>query len=258
MWRHIGNSVVGAAHADEGGECQDHCLVRELTSGDESVLVACVADGAGSSKFGAEGSGMACEAIVECAAAYLESHGSFDALEAGDVIRWCNSIRERIEVAATARDSTPRDFATTACVSILSPTRAVFFQVGDGAMIVRRNGVCGVVFWPQSGEYANMTNFLTDETFADRLEFVSLPVQIDNVALFTDGIERLALTFESQTPHPPFFEPLFDALRSVVETDGLSQDMRQFLQSQSVRERSDDDKTLVLACWVDGEPSQTD
>lgn len=258
MWRHIGNSVLGAAHADDDGPCQDHCLVRVVDDGPVPVLVACVADGAGSSKYGADGSRMACESLVDCITGYLDSHRSLDALGVEDACRWCESVRQRIEVAALARDTTPREFATTVCAAIASPTRAVFFQVGDGAMIVRRHGVCGVVFWPQSGEYANTTNFLTDDEFAQRLEFLSVPVQLEELALLTDGIERLALTFESQTPHPRFFEPLFGALRATADTDGLDRDMRQFLQSQSVRDRSDDDTTLVLAAWVDGEPAEAD
>jgi hypothetical protein len=131
----------------------------------------------------------------------------------------------------------------------------VFFQVGDGAIIVRRQGVYGVVFWPQSGEYANTTNFLTDEQFEQALEFLALPVQVVDVALLTDGVQRLALTFESQTPHPPFFQPLFEALRSTSDVAGLDKDMRRFLESRSVQDRSDDDKTLVLASWVEGEPA---
>jgi hypothetical protein len=255
MWRHIGNSVEGSAHATDGVECQDSCVLQVLGDAHAPVLIACIADGAGSSKFGADGSRMAGESIVECVTAYLASRGSIKDVTADDVLRWCESVRQRIQVAARARDTTARDFATTLCAAILSDSRAVFFQVGDGAIIVRRQGVYGVVFWPQSGEYANTTNFLTDEQFEQALEFLALPVQVVDVALLTDGVQRLALTFESQTPHPPFFQPLFEALRSTSDVAGLDKDMRRFLESRSVQDRSDDDKTLVLASWVEGEPA---
>ena len=63
----------------------------------------------------------------------------------------------------------------------------------------------------------------------------------------TDGLERLALKFNSQTPHTPFFEPLFRALQSTADVDSLNSGLRSFLTSDSVHNRSDDDKTLILA-----------
>ena len=66
----------------------------------------------------------------------------------------------------------------------------------------------GVVFWPQSGEYANSTNFLTSDEYREQLEFIAATSSCSKVALMTDGLERLALRFDSQTPHAPFFEPL--------------------------------------------------
>jgi hypothetical protein len=123
---------------------------------------------------------------------------------------------------------------------------SAFFQVGDGAMILRRCGVYGVVFWPQSGEYANSTNFLTSDDFREQLAF-SAAGGCSDVALMTDGLERLALRFDSQTPHIPFFDPLFRALRAADDVAGLNEGLRQFLASESVQSRSDDDKTLILA-----------
>jgi hypothetical protein len=52
-WRHIAASVVGTSHEKVGGACQDanDCQVYLLPSG-ENVLVAAVADGAGSAACG--------------------------------------------------------------------------------------------------------------------------------------------------------------------------------------------------------------
>jgi hypothetical protein len=74
-----------------------------------------------------------------------------------------------------------------------------------------------------------------------------------DVALLTDGMERLALRFDSLTPHPPFFRPLFEALRATTNVDALTEDLRQFLQSDSVQNKTDDDKTLVLASRISDE-----
>jgi len=147
--------------------------------------------------------------------------------------------------------------ATTLCAAILSPQGSIFFQIGDGAITVGNNGVYGVVFWPQSGEYANVTNFMTSDKFRNELEFQATTSKFTEIALFTDGIERLALNFESQTPHLPFFQPLFKAVQLSDNGDSLATDLGKFLESDSVKNRSDDDKTLILATQI-AEPKRED
>src|SRR5690606_13369126 len=162
----------------------------------------------GTAALGSEGSRIACESIMKHASDLFESRGSFDGLGKQDVIRWCEEARGRIHKAAREQASSPREFATTLCAALLGPQEAYFFQIGAGASILRTGGVYGVVFWPLSGEYANSTNFLTSEDFSDHLEFWAAAGSFSDVALFTDGIERLSLRLEAKTPHPSFFSPL--------------------------------------------------
>ena len=68
------------------------------------------------------------------------------------------------------------------------------------------------VFWPQSGEYLNTTNFLTDEEFERRLELHALAERVDELALLTDGLQMLALRYADKSVHSPFFLPMFQAL----------------------------------------------
>jgi hypothetical protein len=217
-----------------------------LGDGPQSVLIACVADGAGSAKHSNIGSAIACEAILEHATRFLESNG-LDALQRDDVLLWCDDIRERLKHQAVEHDCTLREFASTLCTAIIAPELSVFFQIGDGAMIMQNGAVYGVVFWPQSGEYANSTNFLTSDEYDQQLEFITTTTSCTRIALMTDGLERLALKFDAHLPHLPFFEPLFRVLQSTNDVDGLNQGLRAFLGSDSIHHRTDDDKTLVLA-----------
>ena len=254
MWRHIAQSLQGPSHLADGAACQDSHIVRTLGEGPTRTLVACVADGAGSARFAAAGSTIACNTLLENAAAHFEAHGGrFDDLQRDDLLQWCEAARARIQGEATAADCNCREFATTLCVAIAAPDCSVFFQIGDGAIIAGNHGIYGVVFWPQSGEYANSTNFLTADDFEDRLDFLTTTSRCSEIALFTDGLERLALRFDSRTPHQPFFAPLFRALRSAADLDGLNEGLRQFLASDSVQVRSDDDKTLILATRHDSD-----
>jgi hypothetical protein len=218
-----------------------------LGDGGARTLVACVADGAGSAQHSELGSSIACNVVIENATKYFEANGGLEDLQQQTFLEWCEEARTRINDAASLHDCKTREFATTLCVAIIGPTTSFFSQIGDGAIILGNDVLYGVVFWPQSGEYANSTNFLTSDEYEQQLEFLATPTKCSKVALMTDGIERIALKFDSQTPHTPFFDPLFRALKSAADIDSLNEGLRGFLGSDSVQVRSDDDKTLILA-----------
>jgi hypothetical protein len=221
--------------------------VRVLGSDSTYTLVACVADGAGSAKHSNFGASIACDTVHENAAIHFEANGGLDRLELDDIQAWCDDARARIHEAAKVCDCQPRDFATTLSAAIIGPASSFFFQIGDGAIILGNGVSYGVVFWPQSGEYANSTNFLTSDEYRQQLEFLAITSACSKLAMMTDGLERLALKFDSQTPHVPFFDPLFLVLQSSQEIENLNDGLRTFLGSHSVQLRSDDDKTLILA-----------
>lgn len=243
---------MGPSHEKSGAPCQDAQRVQVLSRLGETSLIVAVADGAGSAAKSQDGSALACEAVLELATAFYDAQqGSFAGLTAEITLGWCRDARERIERLAELREDKVRDYATTLCAACLSPSGGAFFQIGDGAIVARRNGVLGVVFWPQSGEYANTTMFLTGDRFEGHVQFQAAEGDFQEVALHTDGIERMALNFEGQTPHQPFFDPLFEALRTAPDPAALTPKLVGFLDSESMKHRSDDDKTVVLAAQAD-------
>ena len=94
-----------------------------------------------------------------------------------------------------------------------------------------------------------MTYFVTEEDALDHLHVCVTTARIDEIAMFSDGIQRLALLFEQRTAHHPFFESMFKVLRSsnVADCGKLDQQLAGFLNSQAINKRTDDDKTLVMA-----------
>ena len=116
-------------------------------------------------------------------------------------------------------------------------------------MVVSKSNTFSVVFWPDSGEYTNSTYFITDESALNSLRINKVTTAINEIALFSDGLQHLALSYESKTPHSPFFEPMFAILRDKKDTncDYLDQQLTHFLKSDSINARTDDDKTLILA-----------
>ena len=113
------------------------------------------------------------------------------------------------------------------------------------------------IFWPQRGEYANTTYFLTDTDALERLRVAPRLGKVTDIALMTDGLESLALRYASTAVYGPFFRgmfrPILDAGEASVNKDReikhLSASLDRFLSSDRVRSRTDDDVSLVLASW---------
>lgn len=248
-WRFVNAASRGTSHDATGAPCQDDCFVDVIPSGSgELVLVAAVADGAGSARRSEVGSGIACASLI---ARMTETLQGVEVADVGreTVAAWLTSIRDEIEVAARLDESDLRQFACTILGAAIGDRAAVFFQIGDGAIVVSDGAGLQPVFWPEAGEYANMTRFLTDGDFAAHLMVSNVAATIEEVALFSDGLQRLALVFEDRSVHAPFFEPMLRQLRG--ESPGPAErfvlPLLRFLSSPAVTERTDDDKSLVLA-----------
>ena len=228
----------GTSHVRSGLACQD--ALRCSADGD--MLVAVISDGAGSAKHGALGAALTVRTIARAAAEL----GAFP--DDAAVTGWLDAACTAIVDAAVRREAAPRDFAATLVACIVSAQGTVLMLVGDGAAVFRDADGWRVPSWPESGEYASTTYFVTDEAL--RLRLVRLDTVPDAIALFSDGLERLALDFSARAPHAPFF----DAMIRPVETGDaigrnakVSRALATWLDSEAVNARTDDDKSLILA-----------
>ena len=249
MWKIIRASTIGTSHTKSDSSCQDCCFADVITSADnQKYLVVLVSDGAGSAKEGGQGAELTCKTAISSINTSLEKE-SADIFTEQRAVTWIENIRNVISDKAKADGLSVRDFACTFLGAVIGCSQSLFFQIGDGAIVLSVNDIQGVVFWPESGEYANMTYFVTDQDALSNLRIQISNMSFKEIAVFTDGIQRLALSFEQQRPHPPFFDPMFAVLRkqSPELCDVLSEQLKQFLNSPAVNERTDDDKTLVLA-----------
>jgi hypothetical protein len=252
-WRHIAASVVGTSHEKVGGACQDanDCQVYLLPSG-ENVLVAAVADGAGSAACGGEGAARACSVFVGLVNDHLSSGNTVEQISLETAKFWTTVIQSALGKEAESMSRDRRDFACTLLGVVVGNLCAACFQIGDGVMVVAdsEEHAYGHVFWPDRGEYANTTHFVTQEEALEHLQFECVRREIVDVALLTDGLQGIALNYQQQTAHVPFFRGLFAPLRTLGEgrSDEMSRSLVEFLSSPRVNEKTDDDKTLVLAC----------
>jgi protein phosphatase 2C-like protein len=248
-WRFVNAAVSGTSHVRAGLPCQDDCLVDVMTLGEDEILIAIASDGAGSAQRAEEGSGILCASLLASAMECLQGGASIERLTREDVEQWIGRARNEIETRARDHALVPRDFACTLVAAIAGAAAAAFFQIGDGAVVIGAGESCEVVFWPDSGEYANMTFFTTDDDWTKHLQFDVRRMRVDELALMTDGLQRLALQFDTRTPHAPFFAPMFATLRkrSAGFAADLESELVAFLSSSAVNDRTDDDKSLVIA-----------
>ena len=237
-WSVLGESVAGTSHRAQAVPCQDAFRVRPFGP-DAAWLAVAVADGAGSATHAEAGANLTCDELVRRVA--LVSPESL--LTADGMTELFRAVREAVLAEAERLGVAGRELACTALLAVVGPATAAFAQVGDGAIVAGDR----VVFWPEPAEYANATDFLSDDDFPARLRFETTDGPTDEVAVTTDGLQRLALDFAARTPHAAFFRPLFDALKSATDPEALVEPLRTFLESPRVSARTDDDKTLVIA-----------
>lgn len=252
MWKHTVKSVRGSAHYINGLPCQDvsgSALVAD-------VLVCVLSDGAGSAKLSHLGSRI----IVDESLQFFRDY--FGKTEAPQIVmrdlgaqqgEWLiELIRERIARAAIDQSEPEHEFAGTLLVAVISQNRTVFYQVGDGVWCACKSGILGAVTWPEQGEFAGQTVFVTSSTAIKSLQCFAVEGCVDFVVGMTDGLERLSLDLQGRVPHWGFCMPLISALRHADCLSDYTSKLEAFLASPRVCERTDDDKSLALIVHEDG------
>lgn len=242
-WRWASASVIGTSHIQSGGRLQDAYAVSELANG---CVFAIVSDGAGSAKFGAFGAWLTCRYFSVQFRNWMRGSPELPSDEVlGD---WIGELRNRINAIAINRGTVARQFAATLAAIVVTPSEEVTLHIGDSAIVGRKNGQWDVLCWPENGEYASTTYFVTDEP-GPRLSIVRHKREHNAFALFSDGVGDLALSYLERVAHSRFFDPMLrpvDAVLHQGRSAELSAKLAAYLAGPSVCERTDDDKTLIL------------
>jgi hypothetical protein len=252
-WKVATSTVTGKAHTSRGESGQDYHKAGTVRFADAEYFIGLSADGAGSTTDGGRGAEIACETVYERIVATLRNNGSIPQITDEDICTWITAARGAIEEEAD-RGSVKRlrDYACTILGAVAGDDGTLFFQIGDGAIVTGSGQEYQTIFWPEQGEYANTTFFVTDEQYLDHLHILHKDATPDEIALFTDGLQNLVLSFSQKKAHTGFFRPLFNALDKFPENtfSCFSVHLQSFLCQGEINERSDDDKTLILAVRV--------
>lgn len=251
-WRVAHASAIGLAHLNQNTQCQDRFACQSIaTAAEGDVLIAVVADGAGSTTDGQIGAEVACRVFIETVADFLSvKDASIKSFTPDFGRHWISYFQRQIGETALANKKEPRDYASTLVGAVVGESAAVFYQIGDGGIVFSASGESksySFAIAPVEAEYVNVTDFVTDETAAERLRFERVEEKIEDLILFSDGIYAVAVDYQTGQPHEPFLMPMIAPLRNGAATNGLNEKLENFLSSPKINEKTDDDKTIILA-----------
>lgn len=253
-WRVTAASAVGSSHRavelpNQDAFWQQLCI--DATGA--QCLVAVVADGAGSAPRADLGAETAVDAVGSAAQRWWldPGRGALDETLLQVLVgRGATALTD----LAQELECSPRELSCTLLLAVVTPHSCGFAQLGDGVMAYcdpahREPETVHVAFWPLAGEYANVTEFLSDSAWSKQLRCRVLPNAPTHLALLSDGLQRLALRLAEQQAHAPFFRPFWQILAAAEEGElaEVGAQLRQWLGSPAVEQRTDDDKTLLLA-----------
>ena len=249
-WTWASASHIGTSHIKTGQRRQDAFSNFCCSNHDKEYFVGIVSDGAGSAEFGGEGASLACRKLGLAARRHFTVTQELPTQKTVEF--WVDEIRDSIYRASQKRGKAARDFAATLVCAISDGDNTMFAHIGDGCAVFRERATSQWIAgtWPDHGEYASTTTFVTDQPVAKlRITYLARPVDV--ICIFSDGIERMVLDMVEMKPSAQFFgvmaRPVIVSSVSAGKDASLSKHLWDYLGSESVNARTDDDKTLVIA-----------
>lgn len=256
-WTGFAASIPGGGHIRHGIPCQDASAV--MTSPRPAVIVC---DGRGSAKlshFGAQGAVDAFRFQISILDPFLVSILDGEEEKPDQWIKFCRIMyRTLMQVKydlAEKHNEEEKEFDCTVAFAIAGKKHLGCFQVGDGSIVVRQNGVCKTVFLPEKGEFANQTHFLRpggEEQM--KFQYALLDAGVNSgIAITSDGPEHLMFRLADMTPGK-IFDMFLEDLR---KEELCKQDLMDYLTRREWADdpRGSDDRSLALLARIDNEPA---
>lgn len=260
-WKAIARSVIGTSHQHHQLPCQDFAGYRIL----DDLIIGAIADGAGSAKYADLGAKLVVRTTLDYLAAtetWLQQkrHISWQSLAEppseerlrGLFSKMVARIVTALQKQATLKGYSLNELSSTLLAFLATPHWIAAMQIGDGFMVVRSQAPRSnqpdyqLLFQPDKGEYANQTSFVTSTHAVAEMQVKVIAVDQPFITASTDALERVAIRLQDWTVFPPFFKPLEEYLQETPQPEQDDAYLMQFLESERLNQRTDDDKTLLL------------
>jgi len=242
-WREFAYQVRGKGHVLDGKPGQD----RSRYESRSGVQVLCVADGAGSAKFSEHGAQAVVTAGCDFALDFFTSErGSSQAFD-----EWAlhEHLVEQLTNTAARLGCEFKDLASTFLCVAITPNSFVAVQVGDGVIGAERNGELEVVTFPDNGEFANVTTFVTSRNAASSMQVVHGNVEsYTGFILMSDGTADSLYNYEQRAlarACRTLFRIVSDAPTYAVANPAHKKELKRIMDLQ-IREGTDDDCSIGI------------
>ncbi|MEH1941571.1 MAG: PP2C family serine/threonine-protein phosphatase [Nostoc sp.] len=260
-WKAVARSAIGTSHQNQGIVCQDYGDYRIFND----VIVGAVSDGAGSAKYSDIGSKLAVETVLKCFSdinEYPDKQEEFDQsfsqpLSKEEAQKLFAKIAKKVitelHKQAAKEDYSVNDLACTLLVFVATNDWVAAMQIGDGFIVVHsQESEYQLLFQPDKGEFINETTFITSTNAVKEMQVEVISEKQEFICASTDGLEKVAIRLSDWKAFSPFFKPLEQYLHELVNPEEEDKYLIEFLNSERLNSRTDDDKTLLL-CFFDRE-----
>lgn len=250
-WRIAKASVIGTGHTRAGMPCQDSHAVVQF--GD--TLCVAVSDGLGSAEHSDDGSRLACRVALATLTAGLAAHpsttgdGAPQSPTPETLLRDAFlSVRTALEQQAAATNLSLRDYACTLLVAMITPAAWYSMHIGDGTIVgLYADTPARTLSVPENGEFINSTTPITSDDYQQHMRYSQGAERLHGVALLSDGVQPMCINYKTGVAYDGFFRPLQTWLAELPDLGSADRVIADFLDAPKMRQKSDDDMTLVLA-----------
>ncbi len=223
--------------------CHDFGTVAKPT---RECVVGAVAEGAARGRLSHIGAQIAARTAADALDALTRTGTSPDE---DDLRRVLRRVRLVLVREAAERNCDLSELATTLIAFALIPDRIAAIQVGDGFLVAASparpyHSICGT----------GQTSFVTDDEAEDTVAIALDEGPVSFVAAGTDGLRSLSVRSEDGRPHSSFLRPLNRYISTAESDDEIHLGIREFLRSDRLAERVEDDMALMLCGWR-GDPA---
>ncbi|MEA5517582.1 PP2C family serine/threonine-protein phosphatase [Limnoraphis robusta] len=257
QWQAIGCSEIGSGHIKTGIPCQDFCDHQIISN--NQVTIGAVSDGMGSAAHSDLGSKIAVQTTLNCLNQRDWLNHSIDDSQAQVFFEeLLKTVVTEIQTVAKREGYSVRDMACTLLAFIATPNLLVAMQCGDGLIVIRPQSSQNyqLLFQPQKGEYANEYVPITSSSAHQYMQVKVIHEPIYFICAATDGIEHISLIKSKEwKAYDKFFEPVETQIMRSHKTESEKEKIvSDWLKSDDINQRTDDDKTVLL-CIQNGKSS---
>lgn len=236
--------------------CRNFGKLEKLENG---VVLGAVADGAGSAAQGHLGAKISVRSGLAALRADTEELSA--ALINGPqsplrhlFAKVMETVNEELRQAAHQEAVPVSELATSLTVFFAGPFGLAAMQIGTDLLVYRpRGGDYGLVFeLPDSVE---SSDFVTEPEAIDSMRIGFLRGPIEFLCVASQAFQPVSLENEDHIPAAPFFRPLDRYASGALDDGDVHRGIREFLRTNALCRKADDDLTLALCRYNPGEPS---